>query len=103
VVSVTAASNVTFQGLEIRYGRGAGVVVNGSTGVVLRGCTVADHGTIAVNITGGSENEVVDSDVHGGGDTGVALYGAWNWPGQPSPLLFCLSTSLNPYCRMILK
>lgn len=75
VVSVTAASNVTFQGLEIRYGRGAGVVVNGSTGVVLRGCTVADHGTIAVNITGGSENEVVDSDVHGGGDTGVALYG----------------------------
>ena len=76
VVSVMAAANVTFQGLEIRYGRGAGVVVNGSTGVVVRGCTVADHGTIGVNITGGSGNAVLDSDVHGSGDTGVALDGA---------------------------
>lgn len=75
VVSVMAAANVTFQNLEIRHGRGAGVVVNGSTGVVVRGCTVADHGTIAINITGGSGNVVLDSDVHGSGDTGIALDG----------------------------
>ena len=53
VVNASGVSNITFSGIEIRYARGAGVVVSGSTNVVVRGCTVSDNGMMGVNITDG--------------------------------------------------
>ena len=43
-VVASGASNVTLEGLEIRYARGAGVVVSDSTSFVVKGCTISDHG-----------------------------------------------------------
>ena len=75
VLRVTDASDIRFVGLEIRHARGAGVVLQNCTRVVLEGCTVADHGMMAVNISGGAACAVRDSDVSGSGDGGVMMYG----------------------------
>ena len=75
VVSLVGVSNVTFAGLEIRFARGAGVSIVNSTGVVLDTCTVANHGMMAVNVTGGASNGLRNSEVSGNGNGGVVLYG----------------------------
>ena len=45
--------------------RGAGVVVKDSTDVVFDTCTISDHGSMGVNITGGKACGVQNSDVAG--------------------------------------
>jgi len=71
----SGVANVTFEGLEIRYARGGGVVVEDATAVVVRGCTVANNGMMGVNITGGAGCGVEGSDVANNGDGGVILFG----------------------------
>ena len=76
--SVVIAQGVTgamFSNLEIRYARGGGVIVKDSTGVVFDKCTISDHGSMGVNITGGSDCGVQNSNVAGNGNVGVALFG----------------------------
>jgi len=75
VVVATGASNITLSNLEIRHARGGGVLVVDSVKVVLRGCTVADCGSMGVNITRGSSCGVQDSDVSNNGDAGVVMFG----------------------------
>jgi parallel beta-helix repeat protein len=41
--------------------------VTDSTGVVLDGCTISDHGSMGVNITGGAGCGVRNSNVAGNG------------------------------------
>ena len=55
--------------------RGGGVVVTDCTGVVFSQCTISDHGSMGVNITGGTKCGVENSNVAGNGNVGVALYG----------------------------
>jgi len=74
-VVAQGVSNVSFENLEIRYSRGAGVKIDDSMNVVLRGCTVSDHGMMGVNVTGGSGCGVEDSEVAANGDAGVVLMG----------------------------
>jgi hypothetical protein len=53
VVIAKGVSDVSFENLEIRYSRGAGVVVGDSTNFILKGCTVSNHGMMGLNVTGG--------------------------------------------------
>ena len=82
-------SDITFEGLEIRHARGPGVKIDDSKRVVLKSCTVSDHGMMGVNVTGGSGCGVQGSEVAGNGDAGVVLMGgdrATLTPGnQPLP------------------
>ena len=48
VLIATGVHNVSFVGLEFRFARGAGVVLNDCEQVVLDGCTVADNGYVGV-------------------------------------------------------
>ena len=64
-VVMRGVTNVTFEGLEIRYARGAGVVIEASTLVRLDNCTISDHGMMGVNITNGSLCSVANSEVAG--------------------------------------
>lgn len=76
VVSVgPGVANVSFRNLEIRYGRGGGVVMTGASNVVLIQCTVSDHGMMGVNVTDGVGCGVEGSDVANNGDGGVILFG----------------------------
>ena len=75
VVVVRGVSNVSFEQLEIRYSRGAGVKIDDSYNVLLKGCTISDHGMMGVNITGGGSCGMVDSEVAANGDAGVVLMG----------------------------
>ena len=73
-MEVHGVANVSFEGLEIRYARGAGVVVAASTNVRIVGCTVSDHGMMGVNITNGTGCGVSSSEVANNGDGGVMMY-----------------------------
>jgi hypothetical protein len=84
VIVAEGATDVTFEGLEIRYSRGPGVILNDCVDVGLRRCAVSDHGMMGVNVTGGSQCSVVDSDVSGNGDGGVMLMGGDRTTLQPS-------------------
>jgi hypothetical protein len=75
VVTAKGASDITFEGLEIRYARGPGVKIDDSKNVVLKSCTVSNHGMMGVNVTGGSGCGVHASEVAGNGDAGVVLSG----------------------------
>ena len=75
VVVATGVANVSFVGIEIRHARGGGVVVVDSTDVTLAACTVADHGMMGLNVTGGARCGITDSDVVANGDGGVLLFG----------------------------
>jgi hypothetical protein len=75
VVVAKGASGVRMSNLEIRYARGAGVIVEDSTNVVLDTVTVSNHGLMGVNITRGNSCGVINSNVAGNGDVGVALFG----------------------------
>ena len=74
-VVARGASDITFEGLEIRYARGPGVKIDDSKNVVLKSCTVSNHGMMGVNVTGGSGCGVQASEVAGNGDAGVVLSG----------------------------
>jgi parallel beta-helix repeat protein len=75
VIEAEGATGVTFENLHVQYARGAGVKLNDCTGVVLSKCTISDNGMMGVNITGGSDCAVIDSEVSGNGDAGVVLMG----------------------------
>ena len=75
VVTATGVSGVSFENLEIRHSRGAGVQLVNSTNVVLKKCTVSDHGMMGLNISGGERCGIVNSEVAGNGDAGVVLDG----------------------------
>ena len=75
VVVATNVSTISFENLEIRYARGAGVVVTDSTDVVIKGCTVSDNGMMALNVTGGERCGIEESEVANNGDAGVVLDG----------------------------
>jgi|EP01043_Picozoa_sp_COSAG02_P005843 hypothetical protein len=51
--------------LHIPSARGGGVVVKDSTGVLFDKCTISDHGSMGVNITGGKNCGVQNSNVAG--------------------------------------
>jgi len=75
VLMIEGASDVTLEGLEVRHARGAAVVVRDCARTALRGCTVADAGMMGVNVTGGTNCSIADSDVALNGDGGVVLDG----------------------------
>lgn len=75
VIVAKEVANVTFTGFEIRHSRGGGVIIEDSTDVTLHQCTVADHGMMGMNVTGGARCGIVDSDVANNGDGGVILFG----------------------------
>ena len=75
VVTATGVKSVSFENLEIRHSRGAGVQLVNSTDVVLKQCTVSDHGMMGLNISGGERCGIVGSEIAGNGDAGVVLDG----------------------------
>jgi parallel beta-helix repeat protein len=75
VVAVSGASNITLQNLEIRHSRGGGVVVTDSNGFLVKDCTVANNGMMGINITGGTNCGVAESEISGNGDGGVIMMG----------------------------
>jgi parallel beta-helix repeat protein len=83
-VQVHGVANVTFTGLEIRYARGAGVVVTESDAVEIVGCTVSNNGMMGVNITNGTGCGVADSEVANNGNGGVMMYGGDRMTLTPS-------------------
>lgn len=102
VVSLLGVSNVSFTRIEIRFARGAGVSVVNSLRVVLDSCTLSNHGMMAVNITGGLENGVRNSEVGGNGDGGVVLDGGDRLTLTPSNH-FVEDTSLHHNQRWLLN
>eukprot|EP00041_Stephanoeca_diplocostata_P028079 m.785671 g.785671 ORF g.785671 m.785671 type:complete len:779 (-) comp23302_c2_seq2:297-2633(-) len=84
VIVARGVQGVSFRNMEIRYARGAGVVVDGSVNVTFVNTHIADHGMMGINVTGGSVCAVIDSEVSGTGDAGVVLDGGNRTTLEPS-------------------
>lgn len=65
------AQNVTFLGMDIRHSRGAGVVLENCTNILVQNCTIADNGMMGMNVSGGYQCGLLDSDVASNGDGGM--------------------------------
>eukprot|EP00041_Stephanoeca_diplocostata_P028080 m.785684 g.785684 ORF g.785684 m.785684 type:complete len:243 (-) comp23302_c2_seq3:205-933(-) len=110
VIVARGVQGVSFRNMEIRYARGAGVVVDGSVNVTFVNTHIADHGMMGVNVTGGSVCAVIDSEVRlvlrpdaptSGvlGSVGCLLYHSgtvwYNGLGPTRQRAFCLLPSIT--------
>lgn len=64
---------MSFHNLSLRYGRGVGILLSESVGVVLEGVEVAMVGLMAVNVSGGAGCRLQNLSVHDVGNGGVYL------------------------------
>jgi len=72
-VELTDVAYMTLDGLVVRFARGAGIVLNNCTGIVISNCSIASVGIMGVNITGGINNTVTNSSIFDAGNGGVYM------------------------------
>lgn len=75
LLSLENCEHVTIQGLQFRYSRGSGVVVNRGRGNRIAGCIFAQLGNQAVVINGGYDNGVTGCDIADVALGGITLRG----------------------------
>lgn len=93
VVIAQGVSNILFRGFEIRHSRGGGVVMENCSNVVLDTCTIANHGMMGLNITGGSQCGASHCDIYGNGDAGAVLLGGNRTDLTPSEHFVRMTTA----------
>jgi hypothetical protein len=74
ILQLNDVSDVSFEGIDFRFGRGAGVNLNNSTNVNLAGITVHDVGNMGINVTGGSNVIISNASVQYAGNGGINMY-----------------------------
>jgi hypothetical protein len=74
-VQLDGVSNVSFRGLVLECGRGAGLVIRGGENVRVEACTVRNTGGWGVQVRGGVRHAVVGCDIHETGQGGIILDG----------------------------
>ncbi|MFH1571063.1 MAG: right-handed parallel beta-helix repeat-containing protein [Gemmatimonadota bacterium] len=75
LIRVDGAGHLSFEGISLAYGRGAGIEIRGGAGVTVAGCEVTCMGNYAVVVDGGTGHRVRGCDLHRLGDGGVRISG----------------------------
>ena len=75
VLRIRGAANISFSGFEFRGARGAGVVIDHSTGILLANGSIADSGSQALNVSGGTASGAYNMILVRAGKGGAVLDG----------------------------
>ena len=75
ILLLNDVSHLTFDGLVLESAQGDGVVLRDCEAVTFIGCTLRNHGRLAVRILGGSEVRVMGCDITATGSGGIVVIG----------------------------
>ncbi len=74
IVRFNGASNITFEGITVGYGRNDAIeIINKSSNIVIKDCDVCNVGSSGIEIRESNNISVIDSDIYNVGSSGVYI------------------------------
>eukprot|EP01047_Picozoa_sp_COSAG01_P028366 COSAG01_NODE_1902_length_8963_cov_29.997405_8_plen_224_part_00 len=68
----SSASNIRFEGLDVMYAQGNGMVLHGDN-ISIQSCTVSNHGALGISVHG-RDNRIENCRVNDVGCAGISIY-----------------------------